>query len=412
MINKKLNIIDLFAGCGGLSDGFEQTKLYNTVACVEWEKAPCNTLVKRLQTKWGYKNAQNIVLRYDIQNTDKLINGWDNDSKYGSHEGLNSLAKNVDGNIDAIIGGPPCQAYSIAGRIRDENKMNDDYRNFLFESYLKVVDHFKPKVFVFENVPGLFSANPGGVSIINRILESFNSIGYSLSLSLKTDGIIDCTKFGIPQARKRVIIIGINNRLIKTNPQDALSDFYNNILPAYNSDIRTVKDALEGLPKLYPLKVVEKYNGRKFSHMYKNCEFLNNSPRMHNERDISIFKLLTEDIETNQNKYLTVDALKQLYYNITGKKSNIHKYHVLRWDKPSNTIPAHLYKDGLRHIHPDSKQSRTITVREAARLQTFADDFEFIGSLTDQYKMVGNAVPPKLAKVIALSVAQLLKTHF
>nr|WP_307838369.1 DNA cytosine methyltransferase [Bacillus sp. TH23] len=93
---------------------------------------------------------------------------------------------------------------------------------------------------------------------------------------------------------------------------------------------------------------------------------------------------------------------------MTGKNSNVHKYHVLRWDKPSNTIPAHLYKDGLRHIHPDSTQARTITVREAARLQTFDDDYEFISSAGDNYKMIGNAVPPKFSEKLAEAIEVLL----
>ena len=93
---------------------------------------------------------------------------------------------------------------------------------------------------------------------------------------------------------------------------------------------------------------------------------------------------------------------------MTGKTSNVHKYHVLRWDEPSNLIPAHLYKDGLRHIHPDSKQQRTLTVREAARLQTFADDYVFEGSNMDLYKMIGNAVPPLFAKCCARAVNDIL----
>jgi DNA (cytosine-5)-methyltransferase 1 len=133
---------------------------------------------------------------------------------------------------------------------------------------------------------------------------------------------------------------------------------------------------------------------------------------MHSKRDVDTFVLLTKDIESGQNKYGTVEALKDLYFEITGKRSNIHKYHVLKWNKPSNTIPAHLYKDGLRHIHPDPKQARTITVREAARLQSFEDDFQFLGSLTDQYKMVGNAVPPKFAKAIALALNDFLNKYY
>ena len=111
--------------------------------------------------------------------------------------------------------------------------------------------------------------------------------------------------------------------------------------------------------------------------------------------------MLTEDILSGTEKYISSKALIQLYKEKTGKDSKFHKYHVIREDKPSNTIPAHLYKDGLRHIHPDPEQARTITVREAARIQTFDDDFEFLGSRGDQYKMIGNAVPPKFSKVIA-----------
>ena len=121
--------------------------------------------------------------------------------------------------------------------------------------------------------------------------------------------------------------------------------------------------------------------------------------------------MLAEDIETGRNEYASINALKQLYTDVTGKKSNVHKYHVLKWDEPSNLIPAHLYKDGLRHIHPDSKQQRTITVREAARLQTFADDYVFDGSNMELYKMIGNAVSPAFAKCCAKAVYDVLKKY-
>ena len=134
----------------------------------------------------------------------------------------------------------------------------------------------------------------------------------------------------------------------------------------------------------------------------------NHDPRYSSKRDIDIFKILTEDIEKKEFKYISTESLKELYTRFTGKESNIHKYHVLRWDEPSNTIPAHLNKDGLRHIHPDSKQARTITVREAARLQTFPDDYEFISNMSSNYKMIGNAVPPMMAKIIAECINDLL----
>ena len=97
-----------------------------------------------------------------------------------------------------------------------------------------------------------------------------------------------------------------------------------------------------------------------------------------------------------------------MYKKYTGKESSVHKYNVLRWDQPSNTIPAHLYKDGLRHIHPDSKQARSITVRETARLMTFPDNYKLIGSRGDKYKMLGNAVPPDFSKIIAKTIKQII----
>lgn len=158
-MKKKITTIDLFAGCGGLLDGFESSGKYTTISAVEWEKSPCENLAIRLKDKWKYKNADDMVLRFDIQRTEELINGWD-DKEYGKSNGLDNLVKPY-GEVDMIIGGPPCQAYSIAGRVRDEHGMRNDYRNYLFESYLAVVKHYNPLIFVFENVPGLLSAKPG-----------------------------------------------------------------------------------------------------------------------------------------------------------------------------------------------------------------------------------------------------------
>lgn len=408
MKNKKIKSIDLFAGCGGLMDGFEQSGHYDTVAAVEWEKAPCRNLEKRLREKWKYNDADQRVLRFDIQRTDELFSGWNDDNDYGTSVGLDKLIEEANG-IDVIIGGPPCQAYSIAGRVRDENGMRDDYRNYLFESYIKVLERYQPKAFVFENVPGILSAKPGDRNIIEIIQESFAEAGYCLLENL-SEAIIDFTEYGVPQNRKRIIIFGVKKDYFGEKAEAVVKQFYAEALPKYKSKKKkTVLEAIGDLPKLYPVEEDIKVNGTRTRHSLPNPNVPNHIARWQSDRDVGIFKLLTEDIESGRCEYTSIKALKQLYTDMTGKSSNVHKYHVIRWDEPSNLIPAHLYKDGLRHIHPDSSQQRTLTVREAARLQTFPDDYIFDGSNMELYKMIGNAVPPQFAKCCANAVYDILQ---
>jgi len=394
----KFNVIDLFAGCGGLTEGFLQTGRYNTVAAVDWERPTVETLKKRLLNKWGYAMEPSKVLHFDIQRFEELVGGYD-DPKFGKSVGLDSLAEGKQ--IDLIIGGPPCQAYSIAGRVSDTNGMHDDYRNFLFESYVRVVRRYRPRAFVFENVEGIITAKPGGVSIVDRVKEAFNEIGYEITENLRENAVFDTSLYGVPQKRKRVIIFGVangNGKLVNT--------FYESMKIRASEMPMNSKSAFENLPQIFP---TFDYSG--VSHIVKlNGISLpkNHEPRSHNKRDVEIFELLASDIRSGAEKFTTSAALIKLYKERTGKDSNFHKYHVIREDKPSNTIPAHLYKDGLRHIHPDPLQARSITVREAARLQSFDDDFEFLGSKSDQYKMIGNAVPPQFAKVIGEVVVELL----
>lgn len=227
-MKKKYKMIDLFAGCGGLEDGFMQSKRYIDVAAIEWLKPQVDTLVNRLKNKWNILDADERVMHFDIQREKELFSGWD-DKKFGKSKGLDYFITKADG-IDLIIGGPPCQAYSVAGRIRDENGMHDDYRNYLFEHYLNIVNRYKPKLFVFENVPGILSAAPNGKLITSLIKEGFNKIGYEIINDLKL-AKVNASDYGVPQKRERIIIVGINTNSYP-QAQELLIKFYTDILPS------------------------------------------------------------------------------------------------------------------------------------------------------------------------------------
>lgn len=400
----KYKMIDLFAGCGGLEDGFLQSGKYEDIAAVEWLKPQVNTLISRLKNKWGINDASERVMHFDIQREEELFGGWEDDD-FGTSKGLDYFVDQANG-IDIIIGGPPCQAYSVAGRVRDENGMRDDYRNYLFEHYLNVVDRYRPRAFVFENVPGILSAAPDGTPITTLIRKAFDNIGYEIIEDLRT-AKINASEYGVPQNRERMIIVGIDKKRY-TDIQDGLTRFYSELLPEYKSErILTVKDAIGDLPPCLPFYDEENHSKRK-SHSTPEFNVTWHKPRYHNLRDMDTFRILAEDIETG-NRVYDSKKISELYEQKVGSKSPIHRYHVLEADLPSTTIIAHLYKDGNRFIHFDSKQSRSITVREAARLQSFDDDFDFVGSQGNAYQMIGNAVPPKLAKAVALAVADLLE---
>jgi DNA (cytosine-5)-methyltransferase 1 len=408
----KITFIDLFSGCGGLSEGFLQTGNYEGLAHVEWEMPMVNTLRNRLLLKWGHsiEDAKKRVIHFDIQKTDELINGnWSRETLI-NYEGTNHISiarsgiKGLVGkkNVDLIIGGPPCQAYSIAGRAQDKNSMKNDYRNYLFESFVKVVKEFRPKVFVFENVPGLISACPGGKLVTERIYEAFSEIGYEIPKpELLKKAIYSASDFGVPQKRNRVIIIGIKNgsKLSLEKIYGKVNDFTKTIKPM------TVRDAIAHLPLLKPLERSIKLNNKNVSHKQAgkmNVKF--HDARYHNDRDVKIFKKWLSD---GMNMKSSVEKIS-FYNKIMKKKSNHAKYRNLEWDKPSPTIVAHLHKDGLMFIHPDIRQCRTITVKEAALLQSFPDDYEFEGGQGYAYKMIGNAVPPEMAKNIAKIISEII----
>lgn len=401
---KKYTFIDLFSGCGGLSEGFMSSGHFRSLAHIEWELPMVQTLRKRLIQKWGEteEEANKKVVLFDIQKTDELINGqWSEESlcKYGKDNSGQVLSglKTIIGSeaVDFIIGGPPCQAYSIHGRATDKNSMNDDYRNYLFESFVKVVDYFRPKAFIFENVTGMLSAKPGGIPVVQRIYQAFKNIGYvTLHPDDFKNAVFDAYNYDVPQHRERVILIGI-----KQDEGFSIDNFYANLSQCVSGTHKTVRDAIGTLPPLYPLDQVVKNKGRYVSHQC-NGKDVYHTPRHCSARDIEVFKTWIG----NKMNYCTQQEAIDFYKQITGKDTLYRKYRNLEWDKPAPTVVAHLQKDGFMFIHPDINQARSITVREAALLMTFPKDYQFVGNRAYCYKMIGNAVPVNFAKAIAQSL--------
>lgn len=406
----KFTYIDLFAGCGGLSEGFSNSNLFEGLAHVEWEVPMVDTLRNRLVTKWNYSKDQatETVIHFDIQKTEELIHGnWTNETNNIYGQTNSDLVKKLglkgiiqDRSVDVVIGGPPCQAYSIAGRAQDKNSMKDDYRNYLFESFVKVVDEFRPKLFVFENVPGILTAKPGEKLVIDRIFEAFSEIGYQIKESKRLKkATYTASDFGVPQKRNRVIIIGVRKDL-----NIEVDEIYHSIDEQMTSDLKTVADAIKDLPKFMPLSEPLKVKRKNISHSGDADQVSQHTPRYHNPSDVNIFK---QWVAQGMNK-LTNDEKISFYNSLKGKSSNHAKYRNLEWDQPSPTIVAHLYKDGLMFIHPDANQARSITIREAALLQSFPMDYQFLGSAGYCYKMIGNAVPPLMAQKIAIGISKFL----
>jgi len=411
---KKYTFIDLFAGCGGLSEGFLETGKFVGLAHVEWEYPMVNTLRQRLNDKWNHTkdDAEKRVVMFDVQKTEELFHGnWTQESKdsFEKYNHKDIVKKGLDGlignkSVDLIIGGPPCQAYSIAGRAQSPTGMKNDYRNYLFESFVKIVDHFKPKAFVFENVPGLLSACPGDIPVRNRIYDAFQRIGYAIRTPETLKDSVYCAEdFDVPQKRNRIIIIGT-----KKDSNFNVEDFYTSLTKHKSKKpYKTVQDAIGNLPKLYPKKEVVKEGRVNVSHEQREGEPIDlHIPRYHGERDQHLFK---EWLSKKMNCFSQKDK-KEFYTKITGHSSNHIKYRNLEWDKPSPTIVAHLNKDGYMFIHPDIEQLRTITIREAALLQSFPIDFKFIASNPCCYKMIGNAVPVNFAKGIAEAMYDVLNS--
>ena len=381
---KKHTFIDLFAGAGGMAEGFYQEG-YMALTHIELDKYACLTLQERMRHYGYHENEINKIKPTDI--TDKNI--------------ISIIESNIGktSDIDVIIGGPPCQSFSSHGKARDPFSMKKDPRNYLYENYLNILNYFKPKFFVFENVSGILSTKIKGKSIIKDIFDGMKK-NYNI-VENKDMILLNAVDFGVPQDRKRIIIIGTRKDL-SINPK-SIYDELKNITKKLKKT--TVRDAISDLPKLKPSEGMQTVNfnpTNKSSYLklirQNNYNLLHGHiARNHNELDRKRYRLMAKNkwdlSDLYQNEPSLIHIKKRLFNN---------SYCVQNYDAPSKTIIAHLYKDGNQFIHPDYTQERSITPREAARLQSFPDDFVFPCSITQQYKQIGNAVPPLMSKYIAM----------
>lgn len=413
-------ILDLFSGAGGLSEGFFRTG-FSFTCHIEKDQHSAQTLETRSYYHELVKiHKQNIYYDYlkgEINRLDFLNNSIDalgfklsgiinreingNTEKEIVKKAKKQNKKEKLNKIDLIIGGPPCQAYSIIGRSRDPNKMQDDPRNFLYLHYLHFLKRFKPEIFVFENVPGIQSAGNG------RYLTEFKKHAERIGYFVDTDHILNASDFFVLQSRRRLFIMGW-----KKSHNFSYPEFH-----SVQHDFR-VHDLLDDLPSLAPGEGsdnAQPYSLQPSEYLQKtgirtdDDILINHQARMHNERDREIYRLVINAF--NNGKRLKYYELpKELK---THKKERIFKdrFKVVEGkEKYCHSILAHISKDGHYFIHPDINQARSLTAREAARIQSFPDNYKFEGSRTSQFTQIGNAVPPLMSEAIARKILGLLNS--
>lgn len=411
------NVIDLFAGAGGLSVGMEEAG-FNVI--------------------WGVDNEEKTKETFEANHDAEMLVGDINEidpSEVGPKED----------EVDIVIGGPPCPTFSLVGRSKinsmEDRTNTEDERHLLYQEFLRFVEYYDPQVFVMENVKGMMSAeNDSGEPVVQVIKDEMRNIGYKPKVQ-----VLNSANFGVPQKRERLFFIG--NREGKKNPDmddwrthrepktedeksikfkssvgenKRLDSFIDDAFPTYQKDKsnkkpwNTVADGILDLPPVVskgetPPKSTDEYTMGPVSEYQKwardipedtdweDMTIYNHTCRGHNMRDLTLYKLMGEgvtykigDLPEEHQPYRTDIFPDKM------KKQNPKE--------PSSTIVAHLYKDGHMFVHPN--EARSITVREAARLQSFKDTFEFPVARTHAFKQVGNAVPPLLAQAIGTAIKE------
>lgn len=358
---KKLTVVDLFSGAGGLSRGFYDAG-YDVVLGVDFDEAALKTF------KANHGNAE--AMKLDLFNHDNI-------------DVIVDYLKERNIKLDVLVGGPPCQGFSIAG----PRNMNDK-RNSLYLAMVKLADRLKPQAVVLENVPGMLQTN-GGIGA-KRIVEDFKKIGYAM-----TPKLLYAPDYGIPQMRKRVFFVGLRDNKAEFKFPEPTTD---------KDKYVTCEDAISDLPSLQTEDNEIIYGDEIQDY---SCEPQSEYQKRMRQNSDKVFNHIGSiPIEKTQKMIALVPEGKN-YKSLPEEYQGIYKYHeaLTRYHskKPSNTINT-----GHRsHFH--YKWNRIPTVRESARLQSFPDDFLFYGNKSEQYRQVGNAVPPMLGQVVAAKLKDYLK---
>jgi DNA (cytosine-5)-methyltransferase 1 len=513
-VPESYRVIDLFAGPGGLAEGFaslrpDGKRPFRIALSVEKETSAHRTLLLRsflrqfegrwpveydaflaggkepdwaLQYPEEWKAAEEHALLLEL-GTDK------------ASEQLRPILQELAKGETIVIGGPPCQAYSVVGRNRNSGKKDykasEDTRHFLYREYIEILKTVRPVAFVMENVKGLLSAKVDGEQILDLVLRDLRAAGgeensYRLvALSppmddlfdsheptTAADFLIECEHFGVPQARHRMIIVGIraDHAAFLDSPMADAGP----LLPRWTKDLANVEDALSGLPPLrsglsrqdtpeawrdtmltamnFVIGELESSESASLNVLHEDAsllaqEFAETSVRHPRQArravsmDETCPKALRDWLEGraggrlanhDSRSHMPSDLARYFFSAVFTRRHNrspraeefpealapdhanwesgkfVDRFRVQRKGRPATTITSHISKDGHYFIHPDPLQCRALTVREAARLQTFPDDYLFLGNRTQQFVQVGNAVPPFIARQIGEALLKIL----
>lgn len=409
-----LNVIDVFSGAGGLSEGFRSDSYFNIPCHIEMDRDACETLKIReayyylkeigdLSTYRRYLNKQitkeEFLSKIPIDRIESILN------VEISKENLNYIFDFIDKRvdlIDGIVGGPPCQAYSTIGRASNEKKKSSDERIYLYKYYLNFLEKYRPKFFIFENVKGLLSFKDlDGEFLLPKIIKEFEDVGYRVE-----SRVINSSDYGVSQNRERLFIFGV---LSEIQVQHSFFDE----LESQKELPLNLRELFRDLPDIMAGEQARNYRAvrltKKKKEYYRNLDerlpLTYHIARPNTEQDLNIYKLVQQAKTLGHNvNYGDLPSELRTHSNTDSFKD---RFKALDFNGISHTVVAHISKDGHYYIHPNIDETRSISVREAARIQGFPDNYYFESSRTAAFKQIGNAVPPILSKKLANTIVNL-----